>query len=108
MKKECECGANVLCMCPTPNVDQVNNMPGHRNPPPPPQKEQVNHPQHYGGESNVYEAIKVIEAWDLDFHLGNTVKYISRAGKKGTDKEIQDLKKALWYLKRKIENLESK
>jgi len=107
MKKECECGANVLCMCPTPNVDQVNNMPGHRNPPPP-QKEQVNHPQHYGGESNVYEAIKVIEAWDLDFHLGNTVKYISRAGKKGTDKEIQDLKKALWYLKRKIENLESK
>ena len=108
MKKECECGANVLCMCPTPNVDQVNNMPGHRNPPPPPQKEQVNHPQHYGGESNVYEAIKVIEAWDLDFHLGNTVKYISRAGKKGTDKEIQDLNKALWYLKRKIENLESK
>jgi len=108
MKKECECGANVLCMCPTPNVDQVNNMPGHRNPPPPPQKEQVNHPQHYGGESNVYEAIKVIEAWDLDFHLGNTVKYISRAGKKGTDKELQDLNKALWYLKRKIENLESK
>ena len=108
MKKECECGANVLCMCPTPNVEQVNNMPGHRNPPPPPQKEQVNHPQHYGGESNVYEAIKVIEAWDLDFHLGNTVKYISRAGKKGTDKEIQDLNKALWYLKRKIENLESK
>ena len=107
MKKECECGANVLCMCPTPNVDQVNNMPGHRNPPPP-QKEQVNHPQHYGGESNVYEAIKVIEAWDLDFHLGNTVKYISRAGKKGTDKELQDLNKALWYLKRKIENLESK
>jgi len=108
MKKECECGANVLCMCPTPNVEQVNNMPGHRNPPPPPQKEQVNHPQHYGGESNVYEAIKVIEAWDLDFHLGNTVKYISRAGKKGTDKELQDLNKALWYLKRKIENLESK
>ena len=47
-------------------------------------KEMVNHPSHYGGESNVYEAIKVIESWDLDFHLGNTVKYISRAGKKGT------------------------
>jgi hypothetical protein len=68
--------------------------------------EQVNHPQHYGGENNPYEAIKVIEAWDLDFHLGNTVKYISRAGKKGTDKELQDLKKALWYLERKIDNLE--
>ena len=67
----------------------------------------VNHPQHYGGEDNVYEAIEVIEAWDLGFHLGNTVKYISRAGKKGTDKELQDLKKALWYLQRKIENLEN-
>ena len=66
----------------------------------------VNHPNHYGGEDNTYEAIKVIEAWDLDFHLGNTVKYISRAGKKGTDKELQDLKKALWYLERKIKNLE--
>ena len=67
----------------------------------------VNHPAHYGGEDNVYEVIKVIEAWDLDFHLGNTVKYISRAGKKGSDKELQDLKKALWYLQRKIENLEN-
>jgi hypothetical protein len=58
------------------------------------------------GENNIYEAIKVIEAWDLDFHLGNTVKYISRAGKKETDKELQDLKKALWYLERKIQSLE--
>ena len=70
-------------------------------------KEMVNHPSHYGGEENVYEAIKVIEAWDLDFHLGNTVKYISRAGKKDTDKELQDLKKAMFYLERKIENLEN-
>ena len=69
-------------------------------------KEMVNHPNHYGGEDNTYEAIKVIEAWDLDFHIGNTVKYISRAGKKGADKELQDLKKALWYLERKIKNLE--
>ena len=70
-------------------------------------KEMVNHPEHYGGSENVYEAIKVIENWDLDFHLGNTVKYISRAGKKGTDKELQDLKKALWYLERRIQNLEN-
>lgn len=70
-------------------------------------KEMVNHPSHYGGSENVYEAIKVIEAWDLDFHLGNTVKYISRAGKKGTDKELQDLKKAMFYLERKITNLEN-
>ena len=70
-------------------------------------KEKVNHPSHYGGSENVYEAIKVIENWDLDFHLGNTVKYISRAGKKGTDKELQDLKKAMFYLERKITNLEN-
>ena len=69
-------------------------------------KELVNHPQHYGGENNEYEAIKVIEAWRLDFCLGNTVKYISRAGKK--DDVIQDLKKAKWYLERKIDQLERK
>jgi hypothetical protein len=71
-------------------------------------KEQVNHPNHYGGESNPYEAIKVIDAWDLGFSLGNTVKYISRAGKKESDKELQDLKKALWYLQHYIETLEKK
>ena len=68
--------------------------------------EMVNNPEHYGGATNPYEAIKVIENWDLGFHLGNTVKYISRAGKKETDKELQDLKKAAWYLQRRIEILE--
>ena len=68
----------------------------------------VNHPSHYGGKDNPYEVIKVIENWNLDFHLGNTVKYISRAGKKDTDKELQDLKKAMFYLERKIKNLENK
>lgn len=65
----------------------------------------VNHPGHYGGDT-VYEAIKVIEAWSLGFHLGNAVKYISRAGKKDPDKELEDLKKAKWYLERRISNLE--
>ena len=65
-------------------------------------KEKVDHPAHYGGESNPYEAIKVIEAWDLDFCLGNVVKYLSRAGKKDPSKEIEDLEKALWYLNRRI------
>ncbi len=68
--------------------------------------EQINHPQHYGGADNPYEAIKVIEAWELDFTLGNTVKYISRAGKKNPQKELEDLKKAAWYLNRKIEQME--
>jgi hypothetical protein len=70
--------------------------------------EQVNHPTHYGGKESVYEAIKVIDAWELGFSLGNTVKYISRAGKKDSDKELQDLKKALWYLQHHIEQLEKK
>lgn len=68
-------------------------------------KETVNHPSHYGGEDNPYEAIKVIEAWDLGFNLGNTVKYISRAGIKSKDTKLEDLKKALWYLNREINNL---
>lgn len=63
----------------------------------------VDHPPHYGGKDNTYEAIKVIEAWQLDFHLGNVVKYISRAGKKGAAKK--DLEKAMWYLNRAIEKL---
>lgn len=64
-------------------------------------KEKVNHPQHYGGDT-VYEVINVIEAWGLDFHLGNSVKYIARAGKKDKDKVIEDLEKARWYLDRQI------
>ena len=104
--KSCVCGGTGPCQCPPPKMEQVNNMPGHRNPPPPPEKEQVNHPQHYGGENNPYESIKVIDAWDLGFSLGNTVKYISRAGKKGKDKELEDLRKALWYLQHHIETLE--
>lgn len=63
----------------------------------------INHPSHYGGDT-IYEPIKVIEAWNLGFHLGNTVKYIAREGKKGCS--IQDLKKALWYLQREIDNRE--
>ena len=68
------------------------------------QAEAVDHPAHYGGEANPYEAIKVIEAWELGFNLGNTVKYISRAGKKGS--ALEDLKKARWYLDREITNRE--
>ncbi len=59
----------------------------------------VNHPDHYKfGVNNEYEAIKVIDAWGLGFSLGNTIKYISRAGKKHPDKELEDLKKAKFYL----------
>ena len=59
----------------------------------------VNHPPHYN--TGGIEAIDYIEAKKLDFHLGNAVKYISRAEHKGT--YTQDLKKAIWYLNRAIE-----
>ena len=88
MDKECICGGTGLCQCPPPKIEQINN------------------PQHYGGQDNPYEVIKVIDAWDLGFSLGNTVKYISRAGKKNKEKELEDLKKGLWYLKHHIDNLE--
>lgn len=68
----------------------------------------VNHPQHYGGDTT-YEVIKVLEAWGLtDFYLGNSVKYIARHERKsGTlSLRIQDLKKARWYLDRKIQRME--
>ena len=66
-------------------------------------KEYINHPQHYGGNDNTYEVIKIIEHYDLNFHLGNTVKYILRAGKK--DDRLQDLNKAIWYLQREIDKI---
>ncbi len=67
--------------------------------------ESVNNPEHYGGKQNTYEAIKVIEAWGLNFHLGNVIKYISRAGKKDKTKYKEDLLKAKWYLDRLIGTL---
>lgn len=66
----------------------------------------IHHPEHYGGKDNPYEAIKVIEAWHLGFHLGNVVKYIARAGHKSSATLLEDLKKARWYLDRAIERLE--
>ena len=69
----------------------------------PKQHDPVNHPDHYteGG----IETIDFIEAKKLCYHLGNAVKYISRAGKK--DDEVQDLRKAIWYLERKCKILNS-
>ena len=64
----------------------------------------VNHPDHYidGG----IETIDFIEAKKLPYHLGNAVKYISRAGKKEPEKTAEDLKKAVWYINRYISKLE--
>lgn len=67
--------------------------------------ETVNHPLHYGGDVP-HETIKCLEAWGLesDAFLWNAVKYLARAGKKGA--LLEDLKKARWYLDRRITQLE--
>lgn len=62
----------------------------------------VNHPSHYC-EGRTIEPISVIEDWELPYHLGNALKYISRAGRK--DDALQDIEKAVWYLERYAELL---
>ena len=64
-------------------------------------KENVNHPSHY---NQGIEAIEIIESWDLNFSLGNAIKYILRAPYKG--KPTEDLEKAKWYIERELEKLE--
>ena len=61
----------------------------------------VNHPAHCTGGK--FETIEAIESWRLGYHLGNAVKYISRAGKKSKDTELEDLRKARWYIKRYLD-----
>lgn len=70
--------------------------------------EYVDHPQHYGGAENPYEVVKIAEATglDKDAYLFNVLKYIVRSGKKDDNPPIQDLKKALWYLERRIQTME--
>lgn len=76
-------------------------------------KELVNHPNHYGGKNNPYEAIKIIEAYGwMGPHRTTALKYVLRAGEKltepnetHTDAEIRDLQKAVWYLQRRIAQL---
>lgn len=63
----------------------------------------VNHPAHYN--SGKIEVIEAIEDWKLNYHRGSVVKYTARAGKKDPTKEIEDLEKAAWYIKREIERL---
>lgn len=70
----------------------------------------INHPDHY--TSGGIETIDFIEDKELNFNLGNVVKYVSRCGKKKSkgkstdDKALEDLKKAQWYITREIERRE--
>ena len=67
--------------------------------------DEVNHPAHY----TAYEGLEVIQLTEqMNFNRGNAVKYIARAGLKSYSTEIQDLKKALWYIQREINRMEAK
>lgn len=60
--------------------------------------DQVDHPAHYN--TGRIEVIEFIEDQKLGYHLGNALKYITRAGKKNPDKTWEDIEKAVWYLRR--------
>ena len=60
----------------------------------------VSHPSHY---NQGIEVIDIIESWNLNFSLGNAIKYILRSPYKG--KQIEDLEKARWYIDREINRL---
>lgn len=65
--------------------------------------ENVTHPKHY--TDGKIEVIDFIEDKKFGYHLGNAIKYISRAGKKDPTKTKEDLEKAIWYINRHIEKL---
>lgn len=67
--------------------------------------EKINHPRHY--QMGGIEVIDAVEAWGFGegFNRGNAIKYIARAGRKAPETEIEDLKKARWYIDREIQRL---
>ena len=67
------------------------------------EKEKVDHPSHY---NQGIETIEYIESWSMNFNTGNVIKYVTRAGYK--DNQLEDLKKAMWYLQREIDRIENK
>lgn len=67
------------------------------------QHDAVQNPAHYAFSS--IEVIDAIEAWNLNYHRGNCIKYVVRAGRKNPETEIEDLRKAVWYLGRELERL---
>ena len=66
------------------------------------------HNSEYYGKDNPYEPIKIIDHYDLNFDLGNVIKYVLRAGNKPGEDKLKDLKKAYDYLGHEIEKLENK
>lgn len=66
----------------------------------------IDHPAHYAdGWSNRAEIIDITER--LNFNRGNAIKYLARAGRKSPDTELEDLRKAAWYVRREIQRIET-
>ena len=89
------CKAGFMCTCYNKKEEKKPSV-----------KEHVKHPDHYLKESG-HEVIDVINAWKLNFELGNAIKYIARAGKKDPNKEIEDLEKAINYIEMQIKSIKS-
>jgi hypothetical protein len=85
-------------ICPEKDLDRALEIIGETI-----QNDPVNRPAHY--TDGKIEVIDFIEDKKLGFCLGNAVKYIARAGKKDPTKEVEDLKKAKWYIERRIKEL---
>ena len=67
------------------------------------EKEMVDHPSHY---NQGIETIDYIDSWEMNFNTGNVIKYVTRARYKND--QLEDLKKAMWYLQREIDKIENK
>ena len=93
---KCNDGLNIRFSA----VDETVNKPAERKG----EEDVVNRPKHY--TDGKIEVIEFIEDKKLGFCLGNAVKYIARAGKKDPTKEVEDLKKARWYIERRIKEIE--
>ena len=89
VKRCTSCTAGIMCEC-----GKSKNI----------KKENVDHPNHYLKDSG-HEVIDAINAWDLNFELGNAIKYIARAGKKDPKKTMEDLNKAKWYIQHQIDRI---
>lgn len=91
-------GKNSSCdKCRRDGANLIKNLLGEK------PMQDISHPAHYQSYGGL-EAIDVIESFNLNFNLGNVIKYVLRSGKK--DDDVKDLSKALWYLRREIKNLE--
>lgn len=102
----CKVVVHASCLKALCNPPERNEYRAFNHPPPGPvlyvPDDKINHPPHYN--AGKIEAIEFIEDQKLDFHLANALKYIVRAGKKGgPDQLVEDLQKAIWYVRRRIE-----